>query len=159
MPIVDDRTPNKNLALPNAANLGTDDVARLRTALSTIDALLQGIDTSLAGKASGADLLSLSNDLDSAVSDLTIAIHGNVWIFGAGDPDNGGGQDGYNYWYSATGKWWKKAAGAWSYTGLAFLPASATAVNATKWGGAAKTVSTLAPSGGVDGDIWFEREA
>jgi hypothetical protein len=27
--------------------------------------------------------------------------------------------------------------------------------NATKWNGAAKTVSVSAPSGGVDGDIWF----
>jgi len=31
--------------------------------------------------------------------------------------------------------------------------------SATQWGGANKTVSTGAPSGGVDGDIWFEREA
>lgn len=31
--------------------------------------------------------------------------------------------------------------------------------NATKWAGANKTVSTSAPSGGSDGDIWFQREA
>lgn len=33
------------------------------------------------------------------------------------------------------------------------------AADATKWSGAAKTVSTSGPSGGADGDIWFEREA
>lgn len=32
------------------------------------------------------------------------------------------------------------------------------AADATKWGGATKTVSTAAPSGGVDGDIWFQLE-
>ncbi len=31
--------------------------------------------------------------------------------------------------------------------------------DAPKWGGSTKTVSTAAPSGGSDGDIWFEREA
>ena len=36
---------------------------------------------------------------------------------------------------------------------------AATATNATEWGGAAYTVSTSAPSGGADGDFWFEREA
>lgn len=39
------------------------------------------------------------------------------------------------------------------------LEVGATAVDATKWNGATKYVSTAAPSGGVDGDIWFEREA
>lgn len=33
------------------------------------------------------------------------------------------------------------------------------ATNTTKWAGANKTVSTSPPSGGADGDIWFEREA
>jgi hypothetical protein len=36
---------------------------------------------------------------------------------------------------------------------------AATATNATEWGGAAYTVSTSAPTGGADGDFWFEREA
>lgn len=38
----------------------------------------------------------------------------------------------------------------------AFVDA-ATVANATKWAGANKTVSTAAPSGGVDGDIWIVR--
>lgn len=33
------------------------------------------------------------------------------------------------------------------------------AANATKWDGAAKTVSTSDPSGGSDGDIWFKYTA
>jgi hypothetical protein len=37
--------------------------------------------------------------------------------------------------------------------------ATATSANATKWAGANKTVSTAAPSGGVDGDIWIVRAA
>lgn len=31
--------------------------------------------------------------------------------------------------------------------------------SATKWDGGAKTVSTSAPSGGADGDVWFQRES
>ena len=38
------------------------------------------------------------------------------------------------------------------------LGSTATAVNSTEWAGAAQTVSTAAPSGGSDGDIWFQRE-
>ena len=34
--------------------------------------------------------------------------------------------------------------------------ASATVGNSTKWNGATKTVSTAAPSGGANGDIWFQ---
>lgn len=33
---------------------------------------------------------------------------------------------------------------------------AATASTATKWNGAAKTVSTAAASGGANGDIWFQ---
>ena len=37
--------------------------------------------------------------------------------------------------------------------------AATQAGTSTKWAGANKTVSTSPPSGGADGDIWFEREA
>ena len=30
------------------------------------------------------------------------------------------------------------------------------AADSTKWNGAAKTVSSAAPSGGADGDVWFQ---
>lgn len=33
------------------------------------------------------------------------------------------------------------------------------ALDANKWAGANKTISTSAPSGGANGDIWFQREA
>lgn len=39
------------------------------------------------------------------------------------------------------------------------LAVGGTAVNATKWAGGTKYVSTSAPSGGADGDVWFERVA
>lgn len=39
------------------------------------------------------------------------------------------------------------------------LGSTDTAADSTKWAGSTKYVSTAAPSGGVDGDIWFEREA
>lgn len=35
--------------------------------------------------------------------------------------------------------------------------AGASVTNSTKWAGANKTVSTAAPTGGVDGDIWIVR--
>lgn len=36
------------------------------------------------------------------------------------------------------------------------LQGNGTAVNSTKWNGAAKTVSAAGPSGGADGDVWFQ---
>ena len=36
------------------------------------------------------------------------------------------------------------------------VPYASTAGTATKWNGANKTISTAAPSGGVNGDIWFQ---
>jgi hypothetical protein len=34
----------------------------------------------------------------------------------------------------------------------------ASGLDADKWKGASYTVSTATPSGGADGDFWFERE-
>lgn len=42
---------------------------------------------------------------------------------------------------------------------VARFDGSGNALDSVKWGGASKTVSTSAPSGGADGDIWFQREA
>lgn len=36
------------------------------------------------------------------------------------------------------------------------VPYASESGTATKWNGAAKTVSTAAPSGGANGDIWFQ---
>ena len=40
-----------------------------------------------------------------------------------------------------------------------FNTSTGAALNAIKWDGGAKTVSTSAPSGGADGDVWFQRES
>lgn len=42
---------------------------------------------------------------------------------------------------------------------VANFDSSGKANDALKWDGANKTISTSAPSGGADGDIWFQREA
>ena len=42
---------------------------------------------------------------------------------------------------------------------VANFDSSGKANDALKWAGANKTVSTSTPSGGADGDIWFQREA
>ena len=42
---------------------------------------------------------------------------------------------------------------------VARFDASGNALNSVKWAGSNTTVSTSAPSGGADGDIWFQREA
>lgn len=44
-------------------------------------------------------------------------------------------------------------------TNLTGTASGLTSGDSTKWNGANKTVSTSAPSGGANGDMWFEREA
>ncbi|MBT8004860.1 MAG: hypothetical protein HN578_18275, partial [Rhodospirillales bacterium] len=39
------------------------------------------------------------------------------------------------------------------------VPGTGTGLDAELWDGATKTISTGAPSGGVDGDIWFQYDA
>jgi hypothetical protein len=51
MPIINDRTPHYNLALPNQSNVLKDDVARLREALTSVDSALNAQDQTLAIKA------------------------------------------------------------------------------------------------------------
>lgn len=51
MPVINDRTPNKNLALPNISNLLSDDVDRIRSALTDIDGDLASLDSTVALKA------------------------------------------------------------------------------------------------------------
>lgn len=40
--------------------------------------------------------------------------------------------------------------------GIGALAVDGTAVNAARWNGAAKTVSSAGPSGGADNDVWFQ---
>lgn len=63
MAIIDDRTPNLDLPLPNVANVQTDDVARMRTALSAIDTAVAAKADIVAGKVP-------SNQLPSFVDDV-----------------------------------------------------------------------------------------
>ena len=51
---------------------------------------------------------------------------GNVsgFLYGTPDPDNGGGADGDVY-IQSDGKLWKKASGAWTYTGIQFAAQTA----------------------------------
>lgn len=47
--IIDDRTPNLSLPLPNVLNIQTADVARLRSMLGTLDTLLYNLQTTVSG--------------------------------------------------------------------------------------------------------------
>ena len=46
------------------------------------------------------------------------------FLYGASDPDNGGGSDGDVY-IQSDGKLWKKASGVWTYTGIQFAAQTA----------------------------------
>lgn len=63
MPIVDDRTPNLSLALPNANNLLSDDVARLRSALTDLDADVAAKADLVGGKVPASQLPSYVDDV------------------------------------------------------------------------------------------------
>jgi Chaperone of endosialidase len=95
--MIDDRTPLLNLPLPNAANTLLEDVARLRTALSSLDTAVNGKATSaditaainavLAGAPAALDTLSelsaaLGNDADFAGT-ITTALAGKAPLTGA----------------------------------------------------------------------------
>lgn len=56
------------------------------------------------------------------------------------------------------GTWsvWRTVWDSGNFNPASKLDATAKAADSTKWNGANKTVSTAAPSGGVDGDIWFQ---
>ena len=71
MPIVDDRTPNLDLALPNANNIQTDDVPRLRETLTALDAIIHGVQIALAGKATAEEItVAVSSVVNSAPETL-----------------------------------------------------------------------------------------
>ena len=67
MTIIDDRTTNLSLALPNVANKQTDDIPRLREALTAIDAEIVARN---AGKADLVDGKVPANQLPSYVDDV-----------------------------------------------------------------------------------------
>ncbi|MGP5360525.1 hypothetical protein ACTXL1_06930 [Psychrobacter celer] len=67
--MIDDRTPNFNLPLPNSQNLLTDDVARISAGITAIDAELHA-QTVAASDLSNA----VSNQLEQAATDTAEAI-------------------------------------------------------------------------------------
>lgn len=72
MSIIDDRTPNLDLPLPNKDNLQTDDVARVRTAFLALDTIVQSKApaSALASKADLVDGKVPSGQLPSFVDDV-----------------------------------------------------------------------------------------
>ena len=61
--MIDDRTPNLDLPLPHVDNIQTDDVARLRTALTAIDTALPAKADLVAGKVAASQLPSYVDDV------------------------------------------------------------------------------------------------
>ena len=79
------------------------------------------------------------------------------FLYGASDPDNGGGADGDVY-IQSNGKLWKKASGVWTYTGIQFgaQPTATTITRTdgvitsmTETVGGTSRVTTITRSGGV----------
>lgn len=97
------------------------------------------------GTVMGSTLATNDADTAMAVSGKIFAEH-NKKVLVQDDPVSTLSQDSTHRFVTDT----EKA----SWNGK--LGSTSTAANALKWGGANKTVSTAAPSGGADGDIWFQ---
>jgi hypothetical protein len=83
MPIINDRTTHYNLALPNQNNVLQDDVARLREALTSVDAALNAQDQALplkadlvGGKVPSAQLPSFVDDVLEAANFAALPVTG-----------------------------------------------------------------------------------
>lgn len=63
MAIIDDKTPNLQLPLPNASNLLSDDVARIRTSFTALDSAMPNKADLVAGKIPSAQLPSFVDDV------------------------------------------------------------------------------------------------
>ena len=69
MPIIDDRTTNRNYAKPNALNNLSDDVTRIRSALDEIDASIVVSDvTGIAGADRITNMVSLTEAEYNAIT-------------------------------------------------------------------------------------------
>lgn len=81
MTIIDNRTANRNWPLPNSANLLSDDVARLISALQSADSDVQTAISGLAGKAASShshaisDVSGLQAALDGKLSSASLAAY------------------------------------------------------------------------------------
>lgn len=150
-----EQTPYFALPLPAQANTLRADVERLRQAITAVDAALQALTSGKANATHGHaqdDIAGLATTIDGIVGTTNAALatkqstlvsgstiktvagqsllgSGNVAtgdvLYGTPDPDNAGGADGDVY-LQTNGKFWKKSAGAWTYTGIQFAPYGAT---------------------------------
>ena len=89
-------------------------------AISTVTGLQAALDSKQATLVSGSSLKTLGGQSLLGSGDVPLG----DFLYGAYDPDNGGGSDGDVY-IQSDGKMWKKAAGAWTYTGIQFAAQTA----------------------------------
>jgi hypothetical protein len=103
------------------------------------EAELDGIDTALSSLAAGTAIA--NNAVTNAkLADMAQAtVKGRAAGAGTGDPTD--------------------LTAAQLVAVIATADGSGSGLDADRWRGAAYTVSTSGPSGGADGDFWFEREA
>lgn len=83
MTIIDDRTPNLSLPLPNVANKQTDDIPRIREAFGTIDTVLDEKADLVSGKVPAIQLPSFVDDVveyAAAVDFPEIGESGKIYI-------------------------------------------------------------------------------
>ena len=90
------------------------------------------LNSELAGLANKQDTL-ISGTNIKTVGGQSLLGAGNVllgdFLYGAPDPDNGGGSDGDVY-IQADGKLWKKGSGVWTYTNIQFADNNVTLTDA-----------------------------
>lgn len=124
MTIIDDRTSNLSLALPNVANRQTDDIPRLREALTAIDAEIVARD---AGKADLVDGKVPASQLPSYVDD--VLEYANLAAFPAT------GEDGKIYIAIDTGKTYRWTGSTYGIiSDFVLLPATPTTLGGVKVG-------------------------
>lgn len=144
--MTDETTAHLHLPLPHAGNTLAQDVARLRAALRGIDSQLWQVAAQVAGLPDMTQIVAtlqadiaerqpllLSGETIKTVGGVSLLGSGDVAVgdvlYGTADPDNGAGKHGDVY-LQANGRVWKKAAGAWTYTGIRFAPHPALEVKA-----------------------------
>lgn len=74
--MIDDRTPNLNLALPHVDNLQTEDIPRLRSALGTIDAAVAGKADLVGGKVPAGQLPAYVDDVVEVANVAALPVTG-----------------------------------------------------------------------------------
>lgn len=89
-------------------------------AISTIAGLQTALDAKQAPLVSGTNIKTVGGQSLLGSGDVPLG----DFLYGGPEPDSGGGSDGDVY-IQSNGKLWKKAAGAWTYTGIQFAAQTA----------------------------------